>query len=356
MKKLAFAFITFILLTQTPSTFAQSGVLAPGATSSSGSNVPCAIGYKRIDNGCVPENTYVLLAPLPCENGSPGCVDGRLVTYDPTTDQPLAHYLNLMLRIFIGLCAVLAVVMVVRGGLEYMMSELVSSKEEAKSRITGAVMGLILALGSYAILNTINPNLLKTDIVPKDSATISITLDENNFSQTELSVQEAGTGYQLNRSVSGGVNNFVSEHLQKGETLRTIKVDTRNKVAYFYVGGEGEWSKFVTVPINVGLNGVSEIGQAAEGDSRTPKGVTTISGDVRIGNSGTAITDRSGRFNLGAAFINIGATANGKDRGIGFHGSANDNLGTTNGCIRMSNADLVALAPYMKPGVKVIIE
>jgi len=40
------------------------------------------------------------------------------------------------------------------------MSELIGSKEEAKNTMTNAVFGLLLALGAYAILNTINPDIL----------------------------------------------------------------------------------------------------------------------------------------------------------------------------------------------------
>ncbi len=105
---------------------------------------------------------YTFLAPLPCEVG-PKCPNGILETFDPKGDQ-LGNYLNLMLKLFIGLCAVLAVVMIVIGGMEYMTSELVSSKEHGKDRIQGALLGIILILGAYTLLYTINPNLLKTDI------------------------------------------------------------------------------------------------------------------------------------------------------------------------------------------------
>lgn len=98
---------------------------------------------------------YQLLAPLPNPDGGK-----PLETFDPTQPNNLSAYLNLMIKIFIGLCAVLAVVMIVVGGLEYMTSELVSSKEAGKGRIRNALIGLIIALGAYALLFTINPDLL----------------------------------------------------------------------------------------------------------------------------------------------------------------------------------------------------
>lgn len=105
-------------------------------------------------NSCT--SVYQLLAPLPGENG-------QLIS-DVNPEDGLGTYLNLMIKIFIGLCAVLSVVMIVVGGLEYMTSELSHSKEAGKEKIRDAIFGLLIALGAYALLYTINPDLLKSDI------------------------------------------------------------------------------------------------------------------------------------------------------------------------------------------------
>ncbi len=126
---------------------------------------------------------YHFLAPLPCDSNAspaiPGCVNGQLTTFDTssgTGNNKLGDYLNIMIRIFIGICAVLAVIMIVMGGIEYMTSELVSSKGEGKSKITHAIFGLLLALGAYLILNTINPQLLKTDLSSLTDQNVTVTL------------------------------------------------------------------------------------------------------------------------------------------------------------------------------------
>src|SRR3989344_1469530 len=111
----------------------------------------------------VVNSSYRLLAPLPCPAGTAECRE-TFSEFDPTTEKPLGVYLNLMIKIFIGLCAVLSVVMIIVGGLEYMTSELAHTKEAGKERIWQAILGLLIALGSYALLNTINPDLLKSDI------------------------------------------------------------------------------------------------------------------------------------------------------------------------------------------------
>jgi hypothetical protein len=108
-------------------------------------------------------DSYKLLEPLPCEKGSSNCADGQIVDYDVSTGN-IGQYLNIMIKIVIGIAAVLAVVMIVIGGMEYMTSELISSKEAGKSRMTNAILGLVVALGAYALLYTINPNILNTEI------------------------------------------------------------------------------------------------------------------------------------------------------------------------------------------------
>jgi len=127
---------------------------------------------------CVnPDTNYHLLAPLPCENGTAGCVNGQLTTYDPgANENNIGGYLNLMIKIFIGICAVLAVVMIVIGGIQYMTTELISSKEAGKERITHAIFGLLLALGAWTILYQINPDLLSTSLGSLTNVTVTVEI------------------------------------------------------------------------------------------------------------------------------------------------------------------------------------
>ena len=209
-----------------------------------------------------------------------------------------------------------------------------------------ALGGLLLALGAVVILIQINPDLLNLD-VEVGGVELEVTLDEINFAITEQTVASVGTKYGLARPISSGVSDFAKNH---GSSLNTITVDTSARQATFCAG-----SNCVSVLVNIGQGGASEIGQAQIGDLKTPKGTTAITTDIRIGANGNAVVVGRG-FNVGPAFVNIGATANGRNRGIGFHGSSSNSYGPTQGCIRMNNADLAALAPYMKAGTKVIIK
>jgi type IV secretory pathway VirB2 component (pilin) len=135
-----------------------------------------------------PDQSYHFLAPLPCDKGT-GCVGGKLTTFDPTStdaqNSKIGEYLNMMIRIFIGLCAVLAVIMIVIGGIEYMTTELVSSKEAGKERITQAILGLLLALGAWTLLYTINPNLLNTDLSSLTTQTVDVALTNSIYTKVD---------------------------------------------------------------------------------------------------------------------------------------------------------------------------
>lgn len=149
---------------------------------------------------------YYPLAPLP------GQADKIDTTTSGDSDCPFGNYLNILIKLFIGICAVLAMIKIVLGGMQYMTSELSSGKEDGKNSITSAVFGLILALGAFAILNTINPELLKVCLnnLPKATVVISPT-DTSTGSNQSLCISKTnppsinnvtGTTLNLNSSIT----------------------------------------------------------------------------------------------------------------------------------------------------------
>lgn len=69
----------------------------------------------------------------------------------------------------IGIVGILAFIQLVRGGVTYMVSGAVSTKDEAKSIITDALVGLLLALTSALIINIINPQLIQLESTSLDT-------------------------------------------------------------------------------------------------------------------------------------------------------------------------------------------
>lgn len=104
-----------------------------------------------------PTLDYTLLAPLPI----PG-LEGGTVNIGPTSDSAFdfGDYVNGLLKFAIGIAGALAVVMIVIGGIQYMSTDNFGEKAAGKDQIKNAVGGVVLLLGAYMILNTINPNLV----------------------------------------------------------------------------------------------------------------------------------------------------------------------------------------------------
>lgn len=94
------------------------------------------------------DEPYKLLAPI-----------GTLEQVSPSG---FSDYLQRIISVSIGLTAALAVLMLIIGGLQYIFSSVSeTAKKDAKERITNAIVGVLIALSGYLILNTINPDLLK---------------------------------------------------------------------------------------------------------------------------------------------------------------------------------------------------
>jgi hypothetical protein len=78
----------------------------------------------------------------------------------PPADLP--SYINTIYQFALGISGLLALGMIVAGGVYYTVSAGNSGRQgDAKSMITSAIWGLVLLFGSYLILNTINPQITK---------------------------------------------------------------------------------------------------------------------------------------------------------------------------------------------------
>jgi len=133
---------------------------------------------------------YTLLAPIG--------------TFKVATDN-IGDYFNKIFIIAIGLCGVLAVIMIVIGGVQYMGDESVFGKTDAKDRIKNAILGLFIALGSFALLNTINPELLGGGGV--NIIAVSADIDEETAPWTE---------YESGDSITGCPSGFMDVNVNGG--------------------------------------------------------------------------------------------------------------------------------------------
>lgn len=172
-------------------------------------------------NTATGSDTYNLLAPI-------GGMD--------TAPNDMGDYFNKIFLIAIGLCGALAVVMLIIGGIQYMGEDSVFGKTKAKEQITSAVFGLLIALGAYALLNTINPALLGRGGINIKSVTISIDSETETEPWTGTAILTQATktcteGYEnvqttgipktinVCKSISGNLTKMLAEAAKKGFVL-----------------------------------------------------------------------------------------------------------------------------------------
>ncbi len=113
---------------------------------------------------------YKLLEPIPYYGS-------QLV---PGEGIGLSTYLEAVFAFGISIAGILAVAMIVIGGIQYMTAYGNSSAvENAKDRITQALLGLLLAVAAWLILYTINPDLAKGKLTVPPIPTQSISQIKN---------------------------------------------------------------------------------------------------------------------------------------------------------------------------------
>lgn len=89
----------------------------------------------------------------------------------------IGTYINAAYTYLLGAGAIVAVVMIMIGGVQYMIGSSVGHADAAIKRIQNATIGLMLVMGAYLILNTVNPYLvqLKTIELPLIKPSIFVT-------------------------------------------------------------------------------------------------------------------------------------------------------------------------------------
>lgn len=109
-------------------------------------------GLTAQDNVDLTKIDYVFLAPLPIGDDFSEEDSASPVTYIPG-----------IVRLVIGIAGALAVIQIIIGGFKYISSEGFGQTSKAKETIQNALLGLLLIIGSFGILYTINPKLVTLD-------------------------------------------------------------------------------------------------------------------------------------------------------------------------------------------------
>jgi hypothetical protein len=111
---------------------------------------------------------YCLLSPLPLTD-----LSAQSPTYATTPEQ----YIKGIVRLMIGLAGVFAVLQLIIAGMKYVTVDSFSGKDTARKDINNALIGLILAIGAFTILQTISTQFTNLTLnVQNVGSTDSLTL------------------------------------------------------------------------------------------------------------------------------------------------------------------------------------
>lgn len=164
----------------------------------------------------------------------------------------IAEYISGLYAYLISIIGILAAVMMIIGGFQYMTSGGDAGRvKAAKERITNAVAGALLALGAYVILNTVSPTITKLKgleiklVAPTDTKA-AMQLASSDVSDSEDKTPELNTikwPEGVSCPGSGGWNQ-----------VQSFISGTKGKVAY-RKGGKGGPPPFGdSDPANAELN------------------------------------------------------------------------------------------------------
>lgn len=145
----------------------------------------------------------------------------------------LSAYLGNMYTFGVAIATLLAVIMIMWGGIEYMSTDSMGGKEGGKEKISNALFGLLLALGSYLILRTINQELLSTKLNIGTVRPETVTVDP---AAVERQLQEIAMGpsWLYPAGIYGDLSSFSPNNLNfneppPGTATEFFTIDTFNQ-------------------------------------------------------------------------------------------------------------------------------
>lgn len=148
---------------------------------------------------------YTPLAPLP----------GTTNTDNKTN---LETYIPNAFKLSIAVAAVMAFVMITFGGITYATSDAITGKAQGREFLENAIWGLVLVIGAWIILNTINPKILHFDLsIPKPN--VATSTDKTLVAGTPMTAEEIAADTTVrSRLAKDGVTVNTTTPCTQGQT------------------------------------------------------------------------------------------------------------------------------------------
>ncbi|MFA6278991.1 MAG: hypothetical protein WCS97_02565 [Candidatus Paceibacterota bacterium] len=135
---------------------------------------------------------FVPLAPIP------GLTQGVMAN-----EAGLANFFNNLYKYLIGIAAILAVIQIIRGGLEISTQDSISKQGEGREHIKQAILGLVLVLSPVLVFSIINPSILNLSLnLPALDTKTSATTPATNTTGAKTSPSGAKTTVSITPTYS----------------------------------------------------------------------------------------------------------------------------------------------------------
>lgn len=148
----------------------------------------------------------------------------------------VGEYFGAAYQYFVGIAVIIAIIMMMIGGLQWSASAGSGERiNAAKSKITNGLLGMFLALGSYLILFTINPDLVKFKALSIPSI-IEIGINEilSNQHKTDEADKTQGGGVG---TAEEQANKVKIQNCQSAQPSQKFSGPlTKSKMSYTYLG------------------------------------------------------------------------------------------------------------------------
>lgn len=221
----------------------------------------------------------------------------------PSTGGSLVDYINALFILSVIVGGLLAVIKIAIGGFQYMMSDVVTSKDSAKKDITGALLGLGILLASVTVLYTINHNLINLDFLSgAEPVSISGQQSSGSVGPNESAVRE-----QVRNDNPLVISTFTGTFGSPEHTAFVKKcMNEYHGTTVYSATGDGKTvecrAKEAAVPLNNPSNALEARSQCeARGtsyryDAQTGECLTTSGSEIPL--SGTTATERRDQCSL----------------------------------------------------------
>lgn len=146
---------------------------------------------------------------------------GGLTQVDPTNNDTLGNYINAWYIFFIGIAGILATIMIMVAGVQWLISRGDAGKiTEAKGRMIAAITGLALVFMAYTLLALVNPKLLTIEMPSLTQLTYAPSEDINDGSTTATGQPSSKKINDLNPEVQNIAQKYVDMGCSPTSTVR----------------------------------------------------------------------------------------------------------------------------------------